>query len=129
MRARLVGQRTKNQADFLFEYWYATADESNQNMYAHFISTHGSGHTAVTSTQKALRPVIEISKDIIKLQEVVTYDSTYGKLPEVTQTGKIFNGWATSGGDVITSTTKVQLAENHTVYAQWGNNTFLATLT
>ncbi len=51
----------------------------------------------------------------------VTYDSTYGTLPEPTRNGYNFNGWytATSGGSKVLSTTKVTTASAYTIYAQW----------
>ncbi len=55
----------------------------------------------------------------------VTYDSTYGTLPTPTKSGYTFNGWytASSGGDKITSTTKVTITGNQTLYAQWTDAT------
>jgi len=51
----------------------------------------------------------------------VTYDSTYGTLPNPTKTGYTFKGWytAASGGSKVTSTSKVTNASNHTLYARW----------
>lgn len=51
----------------------------------------------------------------------VTYNNTYGTLPIPTKTGYIFDGWYTSasGGVIITSTTIVTTARDHTLYARW----------
>ena len=51
----------------------------------------------------------------------VTYDSTYGDLPIPTRVGYVFIGWYTdpNGGSQVLSTTKVQTANNHTIYAHW----------
>ncbi len=52
----------------------------------------------------------------------VTYDATYGDtLPTPTREGYIFNGWyiEVSGGTQVTSTTKVDISENKTLYAHW----------
>lgn len=51
----------------------------------------------------------------------VTYGSTYGTLPTPTKNGYTFNGWytASSGGTQVTSSTIVDTAGNHTLYAQW----------
>ena len=51
----------------------------------------------------------------------VTYDSTYGDLPVPTRTGYTFNGWytAASGGTGVAADTKVTVADNHALYAQW----------
>ena len=59
----------------------------------------------------------------------VTYNSTYGDLATVTRTGYTFNGWytATSGGTKITSSTKVTITSNQTLYAQWTANQYTVT--
>ena len=53
--------------------------------------------------------------------KTVTYGSTYGTLPTPTRTGYTFNGWytAASGGSKISSSTAMNRAANHTLYAQW----------
>ncbi len=59
----------------------------------------------------------------------VTFDSTYGELPTATRTGYTSKGWftATSGGNQVTSSTKVTTASNHTLHAQWTANTYTLT--
>ena len=59
----------------------------------------------------------------------VTYESTYGELPTPTRAGYTFNGWytAASGGNKVTSSTKVTSTQNHTLYAQWTVNTYTVT--
>ena len=56
----------------------------------------------------------------------VTYDSTYGTLPEPTKTGYTFNGWFTAqtGGSKVESSTTVKTASNHTIYAHWTANKY-----
>lgn len=51
----------------------------------------------------------------------VTYNSTYGTLPTPTRSGYRFKGWYTSssGGSQVTSSTKVTITANQTLYAQW----------
>ena len=51
----------------------------------------------------------------------VTYASIYGILPTATRTGYTFIGWftAASGGTQVTSTTKVTITSNQTLYAHW----------
>lgn len=55
----------------------------------------------------------------------VTYGEAYGPLPTPTRSGYTFNGWytASSGGTRVLSTTKVTQNKNHTLYAQWKQNT------
>ena len=59
----------------------------------------------------------------------VTYDSTYGSLPTPTRTGYTFQGWftAASDGTQITSSTKVTITANQTLYAHWTANTYSVT--
>ena len=51
----------------------------------------------------------------------------YELLPSATRTGYIFNGWATSGGTVITENVIISIPEDHTLYAQWSTNSYLVT--
>ena len=53
--------------------------------------------------------------------KTVTNGSTYGDLPTPTRSGYGFDGWYTvaSGGTKITSSTKVSLSANQTLYAHW----------
>lgn len=56
--------------------------------------------------------------------KTVTYGEAYGPLPTPTRTGYTFSGWytASSGGTRVLSTTKVTQNKNHTLYAQWKQN-------
>ena len=53
--------------------------------------------------------------------KTVKYGSTYGTLPTPTRSGYDFKGWYTakSGGTKITSSSKVSITKNTTLYAQW----------
>ena len=61
--------------------------------------------------------------------KTVTYGSTYGTLPTLSRTGFTFKGWytAATGGTKIASTTKVNITENTTLYAQWNGLTYKVT--
>lgn len=54
----------------------------------------------------------------------VYYTATYGNLPTPTRDYYDFDGWYTSasGGTKITSSSKVNNSENHTLYARWTLN-------
>ncbi len=56
--------------------------------------------------------------------KTVTYGGTYGDLPTPRKTGDTFTGWYTakSGGTKIESTTKVTIANDHTIYAHWASS-------
>ncbi len=60
----------------------------------------------------------------------VTYGLAYGTLATTTRTGYAFDGWYTSAngaGSLVTATTIVAIAANHTLYAKWTANTYTAT--
>lgn len=64
----------------------------------------------------------------------VEYGKPYGTLPTPSKEGYTFLGWKTGQGSdgngtgtSITSTTTVPLAKNHTLYAQWEQNTYEVT--
>ena len=63
---------------------------------------------------------------VSQTSKTITYGSTYGTLPTPTRTGYTFNGWYTSasGGSKITSSTAMNRAANHTIYAQWTANKY-----
>lgn len=54
-------------------------------------------------------------------QKQVTYGSTYGTLETPVKTGQTFAGWydSLSGGNLITSSSKVTKAYDHTLYSAW----------
>lgn len=54
----------------------------------------------------------------------VANDGTYGSLPTPTRSGYTFEGWYTSrnDGQLITSGTTVNLADDQTLYAHWKKN-------
>ena len=60
----------------------------------------------------------------------VTYDGTYGDLPTPTLTGYTFNGWFTSSSYTtqVTSSTKVSITANQTLYAKYTANIYKVTL-
>lgn len=66
---------------------------------------------------------------VAKENKTVTYDSTYDDLPTPTRTGYNFSGWFTeqNGGTQIKSDTKVTVASNQTLYAQWKANNYTIT--
>lgn len=58
--------------------------------------------------------------------KTVTYQMAYGELPTLTRTGYTFDGWTLeeAGGTKITSTSTVDIAGDHTLYAQWHANQY-----
>ena len=60
----------------------------------------------------------------------VTYQSTYGTLPDTTRAGYTFAGWytAASGGTRVTASTTVTNTDNHILYAHWTQNAVTITV-
>ncbi|WP_249755606.1 InlB B-repeat-containing protein [Microvenator marinus] len=62
----------------------------------------------------------------------VTYGQSYGSIfpGNIARVGYSFLGWFTqaSGGQLITNVATVNIASNHTLYAQWEANTYTVTL-
>ena len=59
----------------------------------------------------------------------VTYDSTYGTLPEPTRSGYTFDGWYTKSvdGTEVKVTDIVKITANQTLYAHWHPSVFTVT--
>ena len=55
----------------------------------------------------------------------IVFDQNYGELPTPEKTGYTFIGWYTDPeyGEKIESTTKMDISNNHTLYAHWRANT------
>jgi len=54
----------------------------------------------------------------------VTYNSTYGTLPQPSRTGYTFKGWYTQSfgaGNLVIANTVETIANNHTLYADWSS--------
>ena len=121
---------TPTKTGYSFDGWYTSASggtlveagtvvgiTTDQTLYAHWtaneytVTFNGNGGTPGSSTKS------------------VTYDAAYGTLPTPTREGYTFAGWwtSTTGGSRVTETTKVQTAENHTLYAHWTANTYTVT--
>ena len=67
--------------------------------------------------------------ELSKTSMEVTYNSTYGELPQPKRDGYNFIGWYTKseGGNVITPDAKVTITGTQTLYAQWSQVKFLIT--
>ena len=61
--------------------------------------------------------------------KTVTFGAAYGEMIAAVRTGYKFDGWytAASGGSLVTSSTAVNIAGNHTLYAHWTANTYTVT--
>lgn len=67
------------------------------------------------------------SGSVSPASQSATYGSPYGTLPTPTRAGHTFDGWYTGtngSGSLITGTTTVSTASNHTLYAKWTINQY-----
>ncbi|MBO5280596.1 MAG: InlB B-repeat-containing protein [Clostridia bacterium] len=118
---------TPTRTGYTFAGWYTAASggtkitssstvsiTANQTLYAHWTAKY---YTVTFNANGGV--VLLTSKN-------VTYDSTYGTLPNPDRPGYIFAGWYTSasGGTKVTSDTKVSITANQTLYAHWTARTF-----
>ncbi len=61
--------------------------------------------------------------------KTVTYGKNYSELPTPTRDHYTFDGWYTAktGGTLVTKSTKMTTAKDHTLYAHWKGNTYVVT--
>lgn len=88
------------------------------------IEKGSTGHKKYTANWKAKKynVIFEINDGKGTVEEkTVTYGETYGTLPTPKRTGYTFLGWYTEmfTGTLIESTTVVNTAKNHVIYAHW----------
>lgn len=94
----------------------------NTTLYAHWTVKK---YTVSFDSNKGKGSTTPTEADAIE----VTYDTTYGDLPEVSRDGYTFNGWYTTstGGSKVTADTAVKITADRTLYAQWTANTYEVT--
>ena len=123
-------------AGYEFSGWYSSASCSGT------ASSTSSSWTAVskTTSSKSVKYYAQFSPKTYTVtlngngggssSKKVTYDATYGDLPSSTRSGYTFAGWytAATGGSQVTASTKVQTANDHTLYAHWTANSYDVTL-
>ena len=110
-----------------FDSWSKSGNSTfNQNTN---MLTMGTENTTLTATYSA--KTFQVRFDSNGGSEItssidVTYNSTYGNLPETVRTGYNFSGWYTAktGGTKIETNTVVQITNTQTLYAHWTKKTF-----
>ena len=110
---------------YSFDGWFTaasggtrvTASSTVQNASAHTLYAHWSDPVPITVTV-TLDPN---GGSVSTPSKSVTVGQAYGTLPTPTRTGFVCTGWytASAGGSVVTASTTVKNASNHTLYAQW----------
>ena len=82
----------------------------------------------VTSTEQVI--LAPTGGTVGLTEKTVTYGDSYGSLPIPTRPGYTFDGWFTAktGGEKITSASKVTTFGVHTLYARWAGRQYTVTL-
>lgn len=90
------------------------------------------GTVNFSATWDAKKPTVTYNANggsVTPSSKTVTFGELYGELPTPTKTGYTFLGWFTeiNGGDEVTSETKVNNPDNHTIYAHWRGTEYTIT--
>ena len=116
---------------YSFAGWY-TAQTGGSKITSSTTVTNASNHTLYAQwTQSSLTLSFNANGGSVSTNsKTVTCGSTYGTLPTPSRTGYTFNGWFTaqSGGSRVTTSTIVSNTANHTLYAQWTQNSTTITV-
>jgi uncharacterized repeat protein (TIGR02543 family) len=129
IESETITLKAATKTGYTFDGWYDAAEDGNKvetitkgttgakNLYAYWTANKYN----VTFDAQGGTPEPAVRQ--------VTYDGTYGELPEVAKTGYTFQGWFTAKteGEKVTAETIVKTAENHTLYAQWKINQYTIT--
>lgn len=111
---------------YTFLGWYNNNEEVNLN---------GVVNSNLVATAKFEANTYTVTIDLQGGTVTGSYEATrkikfgelYGSLPTPTKVGYKFDGWYTNNGNnaaLITSTSKVTITTNHTLYARWTANTY-----
>ena len=121
---------TPTRSGYTFNGWY-TAKSGGTRIYSGSEVNIAKDHTlyAQWSGNKYTVTLNGNGGSPSSLSKTVTYGNTYGTLETPTRSGYTFDGWYTakSGGSEITRTTIVNIAKDHTLYAQWSGNKYTVT--
>ena len=102
-----------------FDGWY-TADDVKVTA-ASIVANQGDHTLTARWTVQTAAVSFDSRGGTAAAAKTVTFDDAYGALPTVTRTGYVFDGWytAASGGTKITAANVVDIAGDHTLFAQW----------
>ncbi len=122
---------TPTRTGYSFAGWYTASSGGSQITSSTTVST-ASNHTLYAHWNTGNNYTVTFDPNggsVSTSSKSVTYGSTYGTLPTPTRTGYSFDGWytASSGGSLVTASTTVTTASNHTLYAHWIVNEYLVT--
>ena len=119
---------TPTRTGYTFNGWFTSLDGGNEVTETMIVKTPND-HTIYahwTANNYTVTYDVNGGNSLNPSSKDVTYDSTYGTLPDPTRDGYTFNGWFTSedDGNRVISSTVVKTPNNHTIYAHWTANTY-----
>ena len=118
---------TATRTGYTFDGWY-TARTGGTKVMATTLVENGNDHTLYAHWIANTYTVTFNANggSVSTTTATVAYDSAYGSLPSPSRTGYTFAGWYTSqtGGSKVETTTIVQTANDHTLFARWTANTY-----
>jgi len=113
---------------YTFAGWYTAAGADGALIDAGTIVSTAGDHTLYAAwTANTYTVSFDAQGGNSASDITVTFDSTYGALPEITRTGYTFAGWYTEAGGEgaqIDADAIVSTASDHTLYAAWTANTY-----
>lgn len=118
---------TPTRSGYIFEGWFTGTGSSSEKVTSGTTMNRTTNHTLYAHWAQVREYTVTFNPNggdnlpsYERTKEVTTGD-TYGDLPVPYRDGYHFDGWYTSssGGDLVTSSTKVTKTANHTLYAHW----------
>ena len=113
---------TATRTGYTFAGWY-TSSTGGTNITKTSTVTNSNAHTLYAHwTANQYKVTLNANGGSVSTSTItVTYDSTYGTLPNPSRSNYDFSGWytATSGGTQVTPSTVVKITANQTLYAHW----------
>lgn len=125
---------TPTRTGYSFLGWYTSASGGtyvssstkvttlgNRTIYAHWVSNSYTVTADVNGEYGSIPYTTGWTGSGSIATKSINYDSTYDTLPTPTRKGYNFTGWYTEaiGGTVVSSSTKMTTACDHTIYAHW----------
>ena len=109
---------------YTFAGWYTAKSGGTFISFSSKVTT-ASNHT-LYAHWTANKYTVYFDNGTTKEKGTVTYGNTYGALSAPTKTGYTLDGWYTAktGGTKITSSTKVTITADQTLYAHWKANNY-----
>ncbi len=106
---------------FRFDGWYTAAEGGSEITAGSSVETTAD-HTLYAHWTQLYTVTFDANGGVVSTtSKQAAQDQPYGELPVPTRDGYQFDGWYTAAqsGTKIESTTTVELAEDHTLYAHW----------